>query len=184
MEHDLPETGAPEMTASQGNCRLSEGFTLWEKLHAQLTFWTMLATAYVGIARSDWPWLVPYLVLTAYGVLGIVMRHLTCPRCPHLFVYGDCLQFPPTWSKWLVKERKTTPFSAAERWTFYLIFLLIPLYPLYWLQPQSYLLAVFAASASLWYLGQWLFLCKRCRVSACPFNRVPQHGKEPSPSAL
>jgi hypothetical protein len=153
-------------------CELSSGFSLGEKIYAQLTFGTMLVAGGVGLALADWRWLLPYLVLTGYGILGIVMRHQTCPRCPHLHVYGDCLQFPPTWAKRLVKARKTTPFSATERWTFYAIFLLIPAYPLYWLRSEPGLLAVFAVSASMWYLGQWLYLCKRCRVSTCPFNRV------------
>jgi len=160
------------MTSIRGECRLSKGFSLWEKLYAQLTFFTMLGTGIAGIARSDWRWLLPYLVLTVYGVLGIVMRHLTCPRCPHLFVYGDCIQLPPKWAKWLVKECKTGAFSAMETWTFYLIFLLIPTYPLYWLRSQPILLTAFVVSASMWYLGQLLYLCKRCRVVECPFNRV------------
>ena len=72
-----------------------------------------------------------------------------------------------------MKERKTSPFSTTEKWTFWLIFILIPVYPLYWLLSQPILLAVFLLSATMWYLGQWLYFCKRCRVGQCPFNRVP-----------
>ena len=154
-------------------CALSNGFSLREKIYAQFSFFAMGIVGMIGIARADWPWLVPYLFVYGYGVPGIVMRHLSCPRCPHLFVYGDCLQFPPAWTKWLVKQRKTTPFSATERRVFYLIFLLIPLYPLYWLRTQPALLFVFVSAAGLWYLGQWLYFCKRCRVEACPFNLTP-----------
>ena len=161
------------MTAIQGECRLSKGFSPWEKLWAQLSFNAMVFSGIAGIAFSDWHWLAPYLVFTVYGILGIVMRHQACARCPHLHVDNDCLQFPPEWTKWLVKERKTAPFSAAERWSSYLIFLLIPLYPLYWLRQQPVLLAVFVASGTMWYLGQWFYFCKRCRTRQCPFNRVP-----------
>ena len=160
------------MAVFRAECQLSKGFSLWEKIYAQLTFNAMVFAGIAGIALSDWRWLLPYLVLTVYGILEIVMRHLACPRCPHLYVYGDCLQFPPKWTKWLVKERKTAPFSAAERWASYLIFLLIPAYPLYWLRSQPVLLAVFIASVSMWYLGQYLYFCKRCRTEACPFNRA------------
>jgi hypothetical protein len=162
----------PEMAAIRGACQLSKGFRLWEKVYAQLTFNAMVFAGIAGIALSDWRWLPPYLVLTVYGILGIVMRHLACPRCPHLYVYGDCLQFPPKWAKWLVKERKTTTFSAAERWGLYSIFVLIPAYPLYWLRSRPVLLAVFVLSASMWYLGQYLYFCRRCRTEACPFNRA------------
>jgi hypothetical protein len=162
-----------EMTSAKTECRYANGFSLWEKLWAQLSFFAMMFAGIAGIARADWHWLAPYLIVTAYGVPMIVMRHLACPRCPHLYVYNDCAQFPPRWTKWLVKERKTSPFSATERWTFWLIFLLIPLYPLYWLAPQPILLAVFLVSAAMWYSGQWAYFCKRCRVRQCPFNRVP-----------
>ncbi|MBU1237218.1 MAG: hypothetical protein KJ634_01890 [Gammaproteobacteria bacterium] len=153
-------------------CQLANGFSLREKLYAQITFFTMAIVGIIGIARADWPWLLPYLVVFGYGVPGIVMRHLTCPRCPHLFEHGDCLQFPPRWTLWLVTRRKATPFSAGERWLFHLIFVLLPIYPLYWLRAQPLLLAVFVAAAAMWYLGQWLYYCKRCRVKACPYNRV------------
>ena len=161
------------MTSNQSECRYANGFSLWEKLWAQISFFTMLIAGTAGIAREDWYWLAPYLIVGWYGVAGIVMRHMICPRCPHLFVYGDCLQFHPKWTKWLIKERKTTPLSAAEKAMFRMIFLAVPLYPLYWLRSQPVLLAIFMASAIMWYAGQWLYFCKRCRVRECPFNRVP-----------
>lgn len=160
------------MIPLQNDCGYSKGFSLREKLWAQLSFFAMLISGTAGIAHAGWHWLAPYLFVAWYGVPGVVMRYLSCPRCPHLFVYGDCLQFPPKWAKWLVKERKTSPFSAAEKWTFWLIFILIPAYPLYWLRSQPILLAVFLLSATMWYLGQWLYFCKRCRVEQCPFNRA------------
>lgn len=152
-------------------CKLAEGFSVWQKIYAQVSFFTMMTVGTVGIVRIDWHWIFPYIVVSWYGIPGIVMRHLSCPRCPHLHLYGDCLQFPTKWTKWLVKERKTTPFSTGERWTFYLIFLLIPIYPIYWLRSQPTLLTIFGVATILWYLGQWLYFCKQCRVNACPFNR-------------
>jgi hypothetical protein len=161
------------MVMAQGGCSLSKGFSLTEKLYAQLTFNVMVFSGIAGIALMDWRWVPPYLVITAYGVLGLVMRHFSCPRCPHLHVYNDCLQFPPKWTKWLIKERKNTPFTAFERWASYVIFILIPLYPLYWLSSQPVLLGVFLGSGAMWYLGQLLYFCRRCRVRQCPFNQVP-----------
>jgi hypothetical protein len=34
------------------------------------------------------------------------------------------------------------------------------------------LLIAFLIPVSMWYLGQFLYFCKRCRVAECPFNRV------------
>jgi hypothetical protein len=130
-------------------------------------------TGVVGIALADWRWAPLYALVYLYGVPGVVMRHLVCPRCPHLYEHGDCAQAPASVTRWLVKQRKTGPFSAGERFLLYLIFALLPLYPLYWLRSHTVLLILFVAGSAAWYLGQWLHFCKRCRVSECPFNRAP-----------
>jgi hypothetical protein len=153
-------------------CALADGFSFREKLYAQFSFLAMGVTGAVGIALVDWRWVFPYLVIYMYGILGIVMRHLTCPRCPHLYVYGDCLQLSPKMAMWLVKERKTTPFSAIEKSLFYLIFLLVPTFPIYWLVENPILLSAFLVTVAMWYSGQFLYFCRRCRVTECPFNRA------------
>ena len=70
------------MPPLQSECRYAKGFSLWEKLWAQLSFFTMLISGTAGIARADWHWLAPYLVVAWYGVPGIVMRYQTCPNVP------------------------------------------------------------------------------------------------------
>jgi MFS family permease len=153
-------------------CTLAAGFTLWEKMYAQSTFIGMGVAGAIGIWLVDWRWAMIYLLIFVYAILGVVMRHLNCPRCPHLHVYNDCLQLPTRITKWLVKGRKMHPFSTVERLLFYAIFLLIPLLPLYWLLSTPALLIVFLTTAALWYSGQFLYFCKRCRVQDCPFNRA------------
>lgn len=153
-------------------CRLSNGFSLWEKVYAQTSFFTMGIVGTVGIVRVDWPWILPYLLVYWYGIPGIIMRHLNCPRCPHLHEFDDCLQAPPRLTKRLVKRRKTTPFSRWESMLFWPIALLIPTYPIYWLRLQPLLLGIFLLAAGFWFGGQLLYFCKRCRVEACPFNRA------------
>ena len=74
------------------NCSLAEGFNLWEKIYAQFSFIAMSVIGTAGIVIEDWPWILPYIFINWYGLPGIVMRHLVCPRCPHLYKYGDCLQ--------------------------------------------------------------------------------------------
>ncbi len=155
------------------NCTLAEGFGVWEKAWAQLSFSVMGILGTVGIALTDWPWVFPYIVIYWYGVPRIVMRHLVCPRCPHLHVYGDCLQAPVSLTRWLVNERKATPLSNLEKSLFYGVFVLIPTYPLFWLASHRGLLVAFLIAAGAWYSGQLLYFCKRCRVYSCPFNRVP-----------
>lgn len=154
-------------------CRLAEGFSVWEKAWAQLSFSAMGILGTVGIVLTDWPWVFPYIVIYWYGVPGIVMRHLICPRCPHLHVYGDCLQAPANLTRWLIKKRKATSLTDVEKSLFYGIFTLIPVYPLFWLVSHTGLLVAFVIATGAWYLGQLLYFCRRCRVYSCPFNRVP-----------
>jgi len=153
-------------------CTLANGFSLGEKLWAQGSFIGMGVFATVSIALVEWRWIPAYLAIYAYGIMGVVMRHLVCPRCPHLHVYNDCLQAPLPITKWLVKGQKTTPFSAVEKLLFSTIFLLIPTFPLYWLTSNPLLLVGFVLSAAMWYGGQFFYFCKRCRVEQCPFNRA------------
>lgn len=153
-------------------CILACSFKAWEKIYAQSSFLAMGVLGTIGIVLEDWIWVIPYVVICWYGIPGIVMRHLTCPRCPHLFEYGDCLQFPVILTKWLVKQQKSGPFSALEKSLFYMIFILIPVYPIYWLLSNMMLLIPFLLTAGMWYSGQWLYFCMRCRVRECPFNRA------------
>jgi hypothetical protein len=154
-------------------CAYAKGFSLSEKLWAQISFNAMCILGIIGIARVDPIWAVPYAFLYAYGIPFVVMRHLACPRCPHLRVYGDCLQLPPGLAKRLIKSYKDRPFSPLEKFLFYAIFILLPVYPLYWLLNSPPFLAAFLVSAGAWYAGQVLYFCKRCRVGECPFNRSP-----------
>ncbi len=67
-------------------CSLAEGFSLWEKIYAQSSFTAMGIIGTLGIALVDWRWILPYLFIYGYGILGIVMRHLVCPDAP-TFMY-------------------------------------------------------------------------------------------------
>ena len=153
-------------------CSLAEGFSLWEKIYAQFSFIAMGVIGTIGILLEDWVWVIPYLFIYWYGIPGIIMRHLNCPRCPHLHEFGDCLQAPVFMTKWLVQKQKTTPYRPLEKIVFYTIFILIPVYPIYWLLSNSLLLIAFLMCTAIWYLGQFLYFCKKCRLSDCPFNRV------------
>ena len=153
-------------------CKLACSFRPWEKFYAQFTFIAMGVLGTVGIALEDWIWTLPYIVICWYGILGIIMRHLNCPRCPHLHEYGDCLQAPVFLTRKLARKRKFHAYSLLERILFYSIFILIPLYPIYWLLSNLALLAPFLVMAVMWYSGQLLYFCKRCRLRDCPFNRV------------
>jgi MFS family permease len=153
-------------------CTLADGFETWEKIYAQLSFIAIGTIGAVGIAVVDWRWALAYVFIYLYGILGVVMRHLVCPRCPHLHVYHDCLQAPPKLTRWLIRERKKTPLSTLEKLLFYTYFIVVPGFPVYWLLATPFLLIAFFGVVGTWYLGQFFRFCNRCRVEQCPFNRA------------
>ena len=153
-------------------CSLADGFSIWEKIYAQFSFIALGVIGTIGIILEDWLWIIPYILIYWYGIPGIIMRHINCTRCLHLFECGDCLQAPAGITKRLVKMRKPAKFSTSERVWFYVIFLLIPIYPLPWLLSNIILLIAFLLMAIMWYGGQQLYFCKKCRVYDCPFNHV------------
>jgi hypothetical protein len=153
-------------------CTLAQRFKTWEKVYAQVSFIAIGATGTVGIAVLDWRWALAYAAVYLYGILGIVMRRLVCPRCPHLHEYGDCLQAPVALTRWVVGERTTAPLTAFEKFQFYTYFTFVPVFPIYWLVASPVLLAAFLAAAGAWYGAQFFRFCRRCRVDQCPANRA------------
>ena len=67
--------------AEKSACKLADGFSLGEKLWAQVSFNVMGLAGLAGIGLADWRWTIPYLALYVYGIPGVVMRHLSCRRC-------------------------------------------------------------------------------------------------------
>jgi len=157
---------------AERNCTLAQGFETWEKIYAQASFITIGIIGTVGMALVDWRWALAYIIVYIYGIIGVVMRHLVCPRCPHLHEYHDCLQAPYGLTKWLARERKKTPMSTSEKLLFYTYFTFVPVFPVYWLLKNPFLLVAFLVAVVTWYAGQFFRFCKRCRVSDCPFNRA------------
>ena len=157
----------------RAECRLSDGFKVWEKIYALSSFGSIVTLGAVGISLVDWRWALAYLFIALYGIFGVVMRRLVCPRCPHLHMYNDCLQFPPGVVKRLVKERKETPFSSLERGLFYAYFTFLPLFPIYWLAASPILLIAFlvARTRSIMSSSRNCWVARRFTIRAGRRNR-------------
>lgn len=153
-------------------CNLANGFTFFEKVFAQVTFSAFWIIGFLVIFHQNVYWALAYAVFVAYGVLGIVQRHLVCPRCPHLHQYADCLQLHPKLTKMLVKKPTSRPMNRIEKGLFLIIMLGLFIFPQYWLVKMPMYLVIFWVFGGAWYLSQWFYFCKRCRVKTCPFNRV------------
>ncbi len=157
--------------AEHNSCHLANGFTTGEKIFAQVTYNAFWITGVIAIWQDSIFWALAYAVIVAYGIMGLVARHLICPRCPHLYQYDDCLQVPPGLVKKIVKRVKTTPLSKGEKALVMVVMLVNPLFPQYWLWDKPVYLAVFWVFCGAWYAAQVFHFCKHCRVSSCPMNR-------------
>jgi hypothetical protein len=153
-------------------CHYAKGFSVREKCYAQATFWLWGLSGFFGLFCVDMRLAVFYLFVWGYGIAGIVMRHLVCPRCPHLWEYGDCLQLPVAATRRIVTCRKPRRMSHWEKSVFLGYFAFIALFPLYWVARVPALAIVFVLASAMWFAGQFCYFCKRCRVTSCPFNRT------------
>jgi hypothetical protein len=153
-------------------CSLAKGFSIYEKMYAQVSFFAFCIIGFYGIYIQDWRWSVVYLIICT-SVPLIVQRYLVCPRCPHLYEYGDCLQLHPKLTRLLIKKQIASPMNRLEKSVWILIFILLPVFPIYWLVLNKALLIAFLLACGIWYGGQFFYFCKRCRVYSCPLNRTP-----------
>lgn len=157
---------------SEQNCHLAEGFSTREKIFAQVTFNAFWITGFIAIWPETIYGALAYAALVLYGIFGLVVRYLLCPRCPHLYKYGDCLQVPPALTKWLVKRPTNAPMSTAQKVLMVALSVLILMFPQYWLWQKPIYFTVFWVFCGAWFAGQLLYFCRHCRVSSCPFNRA------------
>ena len=157
-------------------CSLAKGFSIYEKLYAQISFFMFTIIGFYGIYIEAPCWSLGYLVIFA-SVPFVVQRYLVCPRCPHLYEYGDCLQLHPRITHLFIKRPIATPMNRFEKFVWISIFILLPLFPIYWLTAHKLLLIAFLISCGIWYGGQFFYFCKRCRVYSCPLNRADHDTK-------
>lgn len=154
------------------SCKLANGFSIGEKIFAQLTFNLFWIIGFIAIWQDNIYGALAYAAIVLFGIFGVVMRHLVCPRCPHLYKFGDCLQAPPALSKWLVKRPTSAPMNKGQQALFLVVFLAITFFPQYWLWGKPFYFALFWIFCGAWYAGQLWHFCKHCRVSSCPLNRT------------
>ena len=157
---------------SEYNCRLADGFSVGEKIFAQLTFNAYWITGCIAIWQDSVFWSLVYAAMVAVGIFGLIVRHLVCPRCPHLYKYNDCLQAPKSWVKAIVKQPTNAPMTKGQKTVGAIALLLISFFPLIWLWDKPYYLAIFLVLCGAWWAGQVYHFCKHCRVASCPFNRT------------
>ena len=159
-------------TLDSATCK--KGFTIFEKVFAQLTFLGSVFVGAAAMAIENFLFGILYIFFAIIGINFFVMRYYTCPRCEQLWKHSDCLQFPVFLTKRIVSGYKDEPLTLVEKIIFLTIFVLLIIIPQYWLIQVPILFVLFWVCCLLWYMGQFFYFCKTCNIDSCPFYSISQ----------
>jgi hypothetical protein len=153
--------------------QLLERFSLGQKILLRFLLGTFIAVgAYAIFLHSFW-WGWIYLGVAILGQAFFVLPSL-CGHCPYPNQYRDCLFLPAGIMRRLVGYRGPK-VTASETALIGITLLLVVGIPQVWLIKHTGLLILFWA-VLLPFLAYFPFsLCKRCRHTGCPSNRVRQN---------
>jgi len=146
------------------------GFTLVEKLSAQLTFNGGILIGAYGLFLNSRILGIAYLLYSYVGILAL-MRYTVCPRCPHIHVANDCVQLPPLLTKKIISAKRSGPLNVFEKIMFVMVLYGILVIPLYWIASNTIILILFLLVYGGFLLGLYFHLCVRCRNKVCIQNR-------------
>jgi len=154
------------------DCRLVDKFPVTHKIVMRFLLIAFIAVgAYaVFLHNSAWGWI--YVAVVVLGQAFLVLPNL-CGHCPYPHEHNDCLLIPAG----LV--RKLIPYAGPEIGKGGVMAMAVGgagsvLIPQFWLFREPMLLFLFWAALLAFLAYFMLYLCKRCRHTNCPANRVPE----------
>jgi hypothetical protein len=153
------------------NCtQLMDGFSLGQKILLRSLLAGFIAVGAYAIFLHSAPWGWIYLGVAILGQAFFVLPSL-CGHCPYPNQYRDCLFLPSGIMRRLVGYRgpKVTGHETA---LISITLLLVVGMPQVWLIEHTGLLLLFWAILLPFVAYFPLSLCKRCRHTGCPANRV------------
>ena len=152
--------------------QLSDGFSLGQKilLRAMLAGFIAVGAYAIFLYSVAWGWI--YLGVTILGQAFFVLPSL-CGHCPYPNQYDDCLFLPAGLMRSLVKYRGPK-VTGGETALMTITLLLVVGMPQVWLIRETGLLILFWAIVVPFVAYFPLHLCKSCRHTGCPSNRVKQ----------
>lgn len=153
------------------NCpQLAERFGLAEKIVLRVLMAAFMATGAYAIFLHSLAWGWIYLGVAVLGQAFFVLPSL-CGHCPYPHNLNDCLLVPAGIMKRLVKYRGPK-VTGSETALIGITLLLVVAIPQVWLIRHTGLLILFWAVLMPFVAYFPLNLCKRCRHTGCPANRI------------
>jgi hypothetical protein len=153
-------------------CRFLDGFPMMHKIVMRFLMIIFPAVGVYAIFLHNalWGWI--YLGLLTLGQAILVLPNL-CGHCPYPHEYDDCLLIPAG------LLRRFIPYGGSEigkggRFALVLAAAGSVLIPQVWLFREPVLFILFWVTLIPFLAYFTLYLCKRCRHTGCPANRVPK----------
>ncbi len=156
---------------AMNNNKCFQTFSFRDKLLFQIGFYGFIIVGAFGIFTLESAYVgIAYLVYTIVGLLFGVLYFL-CSHCPHVYVYNDCLFYPPIILKKLYKFRKS-PMNLTDKIGFIGLMGSFVIIPNIWIWKNLAILFFFWAFALPTLFGLLFYVCRHCQNVSCPFNQV------------
>ena len=152
--------------------RLKTRHTLLDFLYWNLVLAVPFITACVAIARQSVIWLIVYIICCI--LLAVVILRFYCTHCPHYLRDTSKLTCMFYWGIPKYFKAKPEPLSILDKIVATLAIILIILLPVYWLQLQYGLLAIYILSWGVVITTLKRYECHRCIYFNCPSNCAPK----------
>ena len=141
-------------------------------------YWNLFAaipliTAFIAILKSSIIWAAGY-ILIFLALFLIVEYRFFCSHCPHYCQDRNTTKCLFIWG--VPKYFKARPFSLTifDKFMIILGFLIILLFPIYWLFTKPLLLIIYLLSWTVFGSTLKKYECNRCIYFHCPANSVPK----------
>lgn len=167
-----PKGGIPMQPANTSDGRLTDRFSLKERLLIRVGWYGFMIAGIWGIFVQAPVWAVIYFLYSLVAFALVILPGL-CAHCPYPSEYSTCLFLPPA----LVN--RFYPYKGPQMHPAAKILVLITMAGII-VMPQFWLIANFPLFLLFWLLALPtiatfpMYYCKRCRHFDCPMNKV--HG--------
>ena len=156
-------------TMKNNNC--FKTFSSRDKLLFRIGFYGFIIVGTFGISVLESVYIgMAYFTYSLIGLfLGVL--YFLCSHCPHVYVYNDCLFYPPVILKKLYKFRKS-PMTLIDKTGFICLMGSFVVLPNVWIWKNIFIMVIFWVFALLTLLGLFLYVCRHCQNTSCPFNQA------------
>ena len=145
-------------------------------------YWNLFAAipfiiAFIAIFKSSIIWAVVY-ILVFLALFLIVEYRFFCSHCPHYCQNAHTTKCLFIWGVPKYFKARPFPLTILDKSMMILGFLIIILFPVYWLFSQPLLLIIYLLSWTVFGFTLKRYECNRCIYFHCPANSVPKNLKD------